>query len=340
MAICLDETGTVDVARVAELLGVDEVQALAKLSDHLFTDPESGVLVPAEEYLSGNVRAKLAAARTAADTSDEFARNVAALEAVQPPQIAPGDISARPGATWIPPGDVEAFVRQVLGIDGVTVSYEADLGKWHVQVPPGGRPDRVLDQWSTGRRAASALFEASLNQRMVTVYDETPDGKRVVNQIETTAAREKQEALAERFATWVWDDPERAARLAERLQRAVQLLHRAPLHRRAPDVPGAERQLRAPPPPARRRGPDLAGRPLPVGPRGRCRQNRNDGHGRPRAPAARAREPARLPGAQPSIGAVCSRVPPALPARQGAGHHQGPHRPHRPPDLHQPLRHR
>jgi N12 class adenine-specific DNA methylase len=215
LAICLDETGTVDVGRVDELLGVERDRALAELGDRVFTDPASRALVPAEEYLSGNVRAKLAEARTAAAHDAGFARNVAALEAVQGPQLGPGDIDARPGATWIPPADVEAFLREVLDLDPPAVDYLADLGRWQVD-GPGLHGGGTLDEWGTARRSAASLFEACLNQRMVKVYDEMLDGRRVVNLTETTAAREMQERLAERFGAWVWEDPARADRLAAR----------------------------------------------------------------------------------------------------------------------------
>jgi hypothetical protein len=115
LAISLDETGRVDVDRISELLGVDHTTALAELDPHVFTDPASGTLVPAEEYLSGNVRTRLAAARDVASRDPALARNVTALEAVQPPDLGPNEIVVRPGATWVDPVDVTTFVHDVLG---------------------------------------------------------------------------------------------------------------------------------------------------------------------------------------------------------------------------------
>src|SRR5690606_23961751 len=102
LAISLDESGRVDLQRIADLLGATEDEALAQLADRVFRDPESGDLLPAEEYLSGNVRARLDAARKAAEDEPVFKLNVEALERVVPPDLAPTQIDARLGAPWIP----------------------------------------------------------------------------------------------------------------------------------------------------------------------------------------------------------------------------------------------
>jgi N12 class adenine-specific DNA methylase len=172
--------------------------------------------VPVEEYLSGNVSAKLAAARVAA-RGDPVARNVAALEAVQPPDLGPDEIVVRPGATWVDPTDVTVFVQEVLGAVNATVTYTPEVTAWTVTLPPGGgRSLAMTADWGTARRPADRLFEACLNQRLVKVFDETDDGRLVLNEAETTAAREKQERLAERFGAWVWENPDRATRIAGR----------------------------------------------------------------------------------------------------------------------------
>jgi N12 class adenine-specific DNA methylase len=216
LAISLDETATVDVVRIAELLGVDEATARDELGDRVFTDPGTGSVVAAEEYLSGNVRTKLAAARAAAERDRSIARNVAALEAVHPVDLTADEISARPGATWIEPSEVEAFMAEVLGIDGVAVEFIGELGRWHVDVPEGKRRGGLLSDWGTGRVSPERLFDACLNQRMIKVYDRLDDDTRVVNDAETAAARDMQERISERFGAWLWEEPERARRAAAR----------------------------------------------------------------------------------------------------------------------------
>ena len=203
LAVCLDERGTVDLARVAELLGADSDTAAAELGELVWTDPASGALVPAGRYLSGDVRAKLAAAETAASTDARFVANVTALRQVLPADLGPEEIAVRLGTPWLDVADVEAFIAEVL--DAATVMVErstpGDRVLWAVQVPRWERPSVTMtSEWGTRRADAITLLEASLEQRAVKVTDENPDGRRVVNPTETLAAREKQEALEQRFA--------------------------------------------------------------------------------------------------------------------------------------------
>jgi len=215
IAVCLDETGTLSLERVAELLGTDNAGARAELAGLAFEDPTSGAWEPAARYLSGNVRTKLAEARAAAEEEPRFEANVAALAKVLPRQLEPGEISAGLGAPWIPAEDVEAFCAEVLGAQ-VAVERVAALGRWSVALRAGARASVALSsEWGTARADAVTLLDAGLNQRQHTVTDEGPDGRRVRNDAETIAARDKQEALAARFGDWVWEDPARAARLAE-----------------------------------------------------------------------------------------------------------------------------
>jgi N12 class adenine-specific DNA methylase len=215
VAVCLDERGSVTLERVAELLGSTSEDARSALGDLVWDDPETGALVPAAQYLSGNVRAKLVAARDAAASDARFAENVTALEGVLPVQLAPEDITARIGVSWIPPADVETFCSDVLGAR-IEVEYLPALGRWEVMTPAGRRGVAFSAEWGTPRADAATLLRASLNQQLHTVYDETEDGRRVRHDAETIAAREKQDALCERFASWVWEEPERARRLADR----------------------------------------------------------------------------------------------------------------------------
>lgn len=216
LAVALDETGTADLERLAELLGTEPDVARAELGEQVFEDPTTGELVPASRYMSGNVRAKLAAARAAAGIGGQWAANVAALEGVLPRQLEPGEITAGLGAPWIPAGDVEAFCAEVLGAE-VEVEHLASLGRWSIALRVGRRASVSLSsEWGTARADAISLLDASLNRRLYTVTDETPEGRRIRNDAETIAARDKQDALADRFSTWVWQEPARASRLADR----------------------------------------------------------------------------------------------------------------------------
>jgi len=216
IAVCLDESGRLELARMAELLGTDEAAARQRLGSRVWEDPASGELVTASRYLSGNVRAKLAQAREAAAGDPRWEPNVAALEAALPDQLEPAEITARLGVGWVGPGDVEAFCAEVLGA-GVEVERLVSLGRWSVALRGGGRGSVSLSsEWGTARADAVTLVDASLNQRLHTVTDETAEGRRVRNDAETLAARDKQEALDVRFGAWVWEDPARAERLAAR----------------------------------------------------------------------------------------------------------------------------
>lgn len=215
LAVNLDESGTVELDRIAELLGTDTAAARQELAAHVFEDPATSDLVPASRYLSGNVRKKLAAAVSAAADDPRWQQNVDALASVLPRQLEPTEITAGLGAPWIPAADVEQFCDQVLSAE-VEVEHLPSLGRWTTALRAGRRGSVSLSsEWGTARADAISLLEASLNQRLYTVTDEV-EGRRVRNDAETIAARDKQDALATRFASWVWEEPARAARLADR----------------------------------------------------------------------------------------------------------------------------
>jgi N12 class adenine-specific DNA methylase len=216
VAVCLDETGTITVDRVAELLGTEPATARRQLGELVYDEPTTDRLVPASEYLSGNVRAKLAACHAADEGDGRYRPNVAALERVLPRQLEPAEITARLGAPWIPSRDIEQFCTEVLD-STVDVEHLPQLGHWSARLRDGSRRGVALSsEWGTSRADAITLLDAALNQRLHTVTDPTDDGRRVRNDAETIAARDKQEALTARFSTWIWEDPERAARLAAR----------------------------------------------------------------------------------------------------------------------------
>ncbi len=217
LAVCLDQVGRPDLDRIATLLDLDPAAARAALGELVWDDPADGELVAAGTYLSGNVRAKLAEAQAAATTDpQQWAANVAALERVIPEDLGPGEIDARPGATWIPEADLEDFVVDVLGAREATVTYEATTGNWIVKVPAGTRHSVAMSsEWGTDRMAGYELLAKTANQTVPSVYD-TIDDRRVLNLEATLTARAKQDAIVERFGTWIWEDDDRAARLAAR----------------------------------------------------------------------------------------------------------------------------
>jgi N12 class adenine-specific DNA methylase len=217
LAVSLNETGRIDWQRMEGLTGFSEAEMQAELSGQVYRNPEGGQWETADEYLSGDVRAKLRAATAAAVINASYQPNVEALKAVQPPDIPPGDISARLGASWIPKEDVQRFICELLQVPAhdVNVAHAEAIATWSVRLDYFA--DRTVANtmtYGTRRMHASDLIEDALNLRTPTVYDTLADGTKVVNQEQTIAAREAQQNLKDRFARWVWEDPERAERLA------------------------------------------------------------------------------------------------------------------------------
>jgi N12 class adenine-specific DNA methylase len=214
LAICLDTCGEIRLPEIARLLGVPEPEARAQLSNLVFDDPATGTLVPAAQYLSGNVREKLHLAEKFAQAESRYQANVAELTRVIPADLGPGEIEARLGAAWIDATIVRQFLRELL--DDPDLSVEHPGGQiWAVK----GRTTSVLaaSTWGTGRYPAPALAQSLLEQRKIEVRDQikTPHGYRsVVNLDATMAAQEKATELAGRFSDWAWENPARAAALA------------------------------------------------------------------------------------------------------------------------------
>jgi N12 class adenine-specific DNA methylase len=216
LAVCLDERGRVDLDRIGALLGLPGDQAAGALGDLVYANPDTGGWETAERYLSGNVRRKLASARQAAGSDPGWQRNVAALEAIQPRDLTPGEIDGRLGAAWVPRADVARFAVETLGTSWIRVDHAPITATWAVSCTPSDRTTVLMTSvWGTSRADAATVLEAALNQKPATVYDAVPGtDRRVVNAHETMLAREAQDKLNARFAAWLWEDPERAARLA------------------------------------------------------------------------------------------------------------------------------
>jgi len=213
LAICLDERGTVDLDEIGRLLGSDPQAARLALGSLVFEEPGAERrLVAAAEYLSGDVRAKLAVAEAASREDPRWVENASALRAVVPAELGPGEIDARLGATWIGASDVQLFLRQTLEDPHLVVEHPG-ASTWTVRGNSYGVAATV--RWGTARAPAARLAQALLEQRQISIHDELDGGGRTLNLTDTTAAREKAEELNERFSAWVWEDPERSSRLSK-----------------------------------------------------------------------------------------------------------------------------
>jgi N12 class adenine-specific DNA methylase len=217
LAISLNETGQIDWRRMEQLTGYSAKEMQAELSGQVYRNPEGGQWETADEYLSGDVRAKQRAATAAAEINPAYAPNIEALGAVQPADLLPGDISARLGASWIPASDIQQFICELLQVpkNDVSVLHAGAIATWDVRLDMlAARTVSNTTTHGTRRYPAADLIEAALNLRTPTVYDSLADGTRVVNQADTLAAREAQQKIKDRFSKWIWEDPSRSERLA------------------------------------------------------------------------------------------------------------------------------
>ena len=242
LAVSIGEKARVDLEYMAGLMGGPEKipQIVEDLKGIIFKDPATGPFdfagggenwskgwQAADEYLSGNVRVKLAQARAAAEDNPQFAINVEKLEQVQPKDLTATEISVRVGASWIDPEIYQQFMFELLGTSErlrekkIQLRYSDSSGEWRVQGKNEDSRDnvRVHTTYGTKRVNAYELFEAALNQRDVRVFDKKWIGgeeTRVLNEEETTFAQQKQEAICEAFKEWIFKDPERREALCRR----------------------------------------------------------------------------------------------------------------------------
>src|SRR3984885_993901 len=222
LLVSLNETGQISWPRMESLTGRTTSELQDELGSLVYRNPESGAWETADRYLSGNVRAKLAVAQASEQIDPAYRRNVEALRAIQPKDLEPNEIEARLGSSWIPPSDIRHFVAELLDVTpaSVKIGHADSIATWTIELDYGAK--YVVNNTTThgtSRFPGSELIEQSLNGRSPTAYDEHEDGSRTVNQLETIAAREKQQQLKDRFRDWVWEDRERAGRLAEEYNR-------------------------------------------------------------------------------------------------------------------------
>ena len=234
LAVSIGEHGKVDLRYMAELLGTpgEFGRITTELSGVIFkdpaadpTDPEAGWQM-ADEYLSGDVRAKLRMAQFAAETNPEFTVNVDALTKAQPRELEASEIDVRLGATWLDPDIIQKFMTETFQIPyylrhAVKVRYSPYTAEWRVEGKTAtGRGDIISSEtYGTSRANAYKILEETLNLKDVRIYDtiEDADGKpkRVLNKRETMLAQQKQQVIKDAFANWVWQDPQRRIALVK-----------------------------------------------------------------------------------------------------------------------------
>ena len=216
LLVSLDQRGAVDLPFIVALYGKPEQQVIAELGDLVFHDPEPQTWQTADAYLSGNVRAKLAAVLNA---GPEYARNADALRQVQPEDVLPGDIDANLGAPWIPESDIQAFAIDLFKVEATAIQVGHLKGDalWSIAANMAAeRSVAATSEYGTSRAGGAWLLELALNMKTPVLYDTVMNGdreERVVNQEATLAAREKQKLIKERFRSWLFGDPERTERL-------------------------------------------------------------------------------------------------------------------------------
>ena len=234
LAVSIGEHGKVDLPYMAELLGTpgEYSRITTELSGVIFkdpaadpTDPEAGWQM-ADEYLSGDVRAKLRMAQFAAETNPEFAVNVDALTKAQPRELEASEIDVRLGATWLAPEIIQKFMTETFQIPyylrhAVKVRYSPYTAEWRVEGKTAtGRGDIISSEtYGTSRANAYKILEETLNLKDVRIYDTIEDDegkpKRVLNKRETMLAQQKQQVIKDSFANWVWQDPQRRIALVK-----------------------------------------------------------------------------------------------------------------------------
>ena len=236
LAVSIGEHGKVDLPYMAELLCTpgEYGRITSELSGVIFKDPAADVDDPeagwqtADEYLSGNVRDKLRMAQLAAESHPEFKVNVDALTKAQPKDLEASEIDVRLGATWLAPSIVQQFMMETFQPpyrirynNAITVRYSPYTSEWRIsnKSATGFGDIMATETYGTRRANAYKILEDTLNLRDSRVYDtieEDGKEKRVLNQNETTLAQQKQQAIKDAFAGWVWKDPQRRTLLVKR----------------------------------------------------------------------------------------------------------------------------
>ncbi len=224
--ISIGEKAKIDMPFMCQLTGKSEEEIFVDLNGVIFLNPDydennKGVskYLPADEYLSGNVRRKLRQAREIAENDDRFAVNVDALEKVQPVDLKATEIEVHLGVTWLPIEIINKFMYETFNTSyyargAIKVHYNELANVWNIEHKAADNTNLTVTQkYGTSRKNAYHILEATLNLRNVRVFDyeEDENGKRVaiLNKKETAIAQSKQELIKQAFKNWIWKDPDR-----------------------------------------------------------------------------------------------------------------------------------
>ena len=224
LALSIGEKAHVDMDYMSRLTGKDEETLCSELSGVVFLNPDyaEGVnekYLPADEYLSGNVRQKLAMAQSKAAQDPRYQINATALAQVQPTDLTASEISVRLGATWLDTEYVRRFIFETLGTPrsaqwSMKVHYSGITGEWRIEGKSKDRGNvKAFNTYGTKRINAYEIIEDTLNLKDVRIFDYVydADGRKtaVLNKKETAIAQSKQELIKDAFAEWIWKDPDR-----------------------------------------------------------------------------------------------------------------------------------
>ncbi|MBR3995784.1 MAG: DEAD/DEAH box helicase family protein, partial [Clostridia bacterium] len=233
LAVSMGEKAAIDMEYMMELSGKSEEELFADLKGVIFLNPlyEYGnsyepKYLMADEYLSGNVREKLATAKRSATLyPEDYTVNVQALEKVQPKDLTASEISVRLGATWIPPEIFQQFMFEFLDTPryaqwNIKVHYSQFTGEWNIEGKSYDRSNvKAYSTYGTSRINAYKIIEETLNLKDVRIFDyiEDEEGRKkaVLNKKETAIAQAKQELIKQGFQDWIWDDPARREKLTK-----------------------------------------------------------------------------------------------------------------------------
>lgn len=232
LAVSIGEKACIDMEYMQSLTGKEENELFNDLKGVIFLNPlyeenndNQSKYFTADEYLSGNVREKLAIARNSAKVDSRFSINVEALEKVQPEDLTASEISVRLGSTWLPVDIVQQFIYEFLNTPGyakssIIVHYSRYTGEWSIDGKSYDRSNvKAYNTYGSARINAYRIIEETLNLKDVRIFDyvEDIDGNRkaVLNKKETAIAQSKQELIKQGFQDWVWSDPERRERLCK-----------------------------------------------------------------------------------------------------------------------------
>ena len=233
LAVSMGEKACIDMEYMCQLSGKTEEEIYTDLNGVIFLNPMYGYgssteakYLMADEYLSGNVREKLAVARKSAELyPEDYKVNVEALEKVQPKDLTASEISVRLGATWLPPEIVEQFIFEFLGTPryaqwNIKLHFSEYTGEWNIEGKSyDGGNVKAYSTYGTKRINAYKIIEETLNLKDVRIFDyvEDSDGKKkaILNKKETAIAQAKQELIKQGFQDWVWSEPERRERLCK-----------------------------------------------------------------------------------------------------------------------------